>query len=89
MDADIVFIVNISNVLKLFSWILAVRERFFHKINSKNCQTRMFLSKVLRIFWHAKVSALKYWTQRCVAEKLHVDHVNISDIWGGKTHWTC
>ena len=88
MDTDIAFTVNISNVLKFFSWILAVCERFFREISSKNRQKRKFLSKISRIVWHVKVSTLKYWTSWCVAQKLHMGHVNISDIWGRKTHRT-
>ena len=88
MDADFVFTVSISNLLKVFSWFLAVRERFFHKISFDNCQTQKILSKCLCIFWHAEVSVLKYWTPWFVVPELHVDHVNISDIWGNETHRT-
>ena len=89
MDTDFVFTVRILNVLQFFYWILAVWERFFREISSKNRQTRKLLPKISRIFWDAKASALKYWTPWCVAQKLHMDHVNISDISGSKTHRAC
>ena len=76
-------------VLKAFYWILAVWERFFHKSSSENCPARKFLSKILLIFWYVEVSVLKYWTPSCVVQKLHMEHVNISDICGIKTHRTC
>ena len=36
-----------------------IYESFFREICSKIHQTRKFLSKISRFFWHAKVSALK------------------------------
>ena len=56
-----------------FSWILAVRERFFRKISSKNHQTQKLLSNISRVLWLAQVSALKYWTPWCVAQKQYME----------------
>ena len=35
----------------------SIRESFFRQMCSKSCETRKFMPKISRFFWHAKISA--------------------------------